>query len=174
MKRQRILMTSILLLLGPMLLPAGAAQFCSGTIVPTSPKSHFTSNGNGTVTDRTTGLMWMSCSLGQQWKGKTCRGKATGFSWQEGLKVTASQTFAGHSDWRLPNKNELDSIVEGRCYTPAINTEIFPETPPAFFWTSSPYAGSMTGAWSVDFGFGAVTASVKTGEMYVRLVRDLN
>ena len=71
-----------------------------------------------------------------------------------------------------PNKNELESIVEGRCFSPAINEELFPATPPAYFWSSSPYAAVSHGAWSVDFGYGTVNASVKSGSIHIRLVRD--
>jgi len=137
-----------------------------------TPDSVFTLNGDGTVTHNTTGLMWMRCALGQEWDGKTCRGTATDFSWADALKTGVLKKFAGYSDWRLPNKNELESIVEDQCASPAINTTAFPATPSAYFWTSSPYAGHAPGAWSVDFGFGTVNASVKNGSIYVRLVRD--
>ncbi len=98
-------------------------------------------NGDGTVTDNTTGLMWMRCSLGQVWDGKTCGGKAATFTWADALKAAAGHEFAGYTDWRLPNKNELESIVEGRCFTPTINSSVFPATPSTYFWSSSPYAG---------------------------------
>ena len=172
MKRPLIL-TVTCLLLGFLSLPAQAAQICSSSIPYTSPDDHFTINKDGTASDKTTGLMWMRCSLGQTWNGRSCSGEAKSFSWAEGLKAAVGYQFGGHSDWRLPNKNELESIVENRCYSPAINTRIFPDTPAAYFWTSSPYAGAATGAWSVDFGYGPVNASVKAGKVLVRLVRDL-
>jgi hypothetical protein len=150
----------------------GAAQTCKDSIITTAPDSNFTIHNDGTVTDKTTGLMWMRCSLGQTWNGKTCSGTATSFSWADALKAGASYEFAGYSDWRLPNKNELESIVEGRCFSPAINLKVFPATPAVYFWSSSPYASVSRGAWSVDFGYGTVNASVKTGSIYVRLVRD--
>jgi len=153
-------------------LPAGAAQICKETIIATTKDSSFAPNSDGTVTDNTTGLMWMRCSLGQDWNGKTCSGKAATFSWPDGLKAASGYKFAGYTDWRLPNKNELESIVEGRCYSPAINNIIFPATPSAYFWSSSPYAGLAHGAWSIDFGDGTVNASVKSGAIHIRLVRD--
>jgi hypothetical protein len=116
--------------------------------------------------------MWMRCNLGQQWDGTTCNGTATGFSWGEALNASVLKRFSDYSDWRLPNKNDLESIVEERCVSPSINTEVFPATPLTFHWTSTPYAGLGTGAWSVDFGFGVVTATEKRGKVYVRLVRD--
>ncbi|MBI5444187.1 MAG: DUF1566 domain-containing protein [Deltaproteobacteria bacterium] len=126
---------------------------------------------DGTVLDLTTGLQWMRCSLGQTWSGNACSGSAATHPWAEALRAADDFKFAGYADWRLPNKNELDSIVEERCGAPAINAVVFPGTPPYQFWTSSPYSGSAQAAWSVDFGFGSVNASLKTGSLHVRLVR---
>jgi len=149
-----------------------AAQSCKETIVSTTMDSSFTLNDDGTAIDNTTGLMWMRCSLGQVWDGKSCSGKAEVFSWDDGLKAAAGQKFAGHDDWRLPNKNELESIVEGRCFSPAINIYVFPETPSQYFWSSSPYVGLADGAWSIDFGYGTINATVKSGRLQIRLVRE--
>jgi len=153
-------------------LPAEAAQTCSDAITATAPDESFTLHDDGTATDNRTGLMWMRCSLGQEWNGKTCRGQAAILSWSAALKEGATQGYGGYDDWRLPNKNELESIVEGRCQAPAINVKIFPLTPSAYYWSSSPYAGVSHGAWSIDFGYGGVNASVKSGKIHVRLVRD--
>ena len=152
---------------------AWADQTCKDSIVATTPDANFTINSDGTVTHKTTGLMWMRCSLGQTWDGKTCKDMAAIYTWGEGLRAGTNYEFAGYKDWRLPNKNELESIVEERCYSPAINASVFPETPSAYFWSSSPYAGFSQGAWSVDFGYGSVNASDKDGTIHVRLVRDV-
>ncbi len=151
---------------------AGAEQTCKDSIVASAPASRFTINNDGTVTDNTTGLMWIRCSLGQKWDGKTCSGTAEVFSWADGLKAADGSEFAGRSDWRLPNKNELEALVEGRCFSPAINAEVFPATPAAYYWSSTPYAAVAQGAWSVDFGYGTANATVKTGTIHVRLVSD--
>jgi hypothetical protein len=164
---------SSLLLLLLLLLPSGAlAQSCKDSIRATTPDANFILRDNGTVTHRTTGLMWMRCSLGQSWDGRTCSGTAAAVSWGDALRAAAATEFAGYRDWRLPNKNELESLVEERCSLPAINAVVFPSTPLAYFWTSSPYAGLANAAWSVDFGFGSVNASVKNGSIHVRLVRS--
>ena len=151
---------------------AEADQTCKDSIITTAPDTSFTIHNDATATDNTTGLMWMRCSLGQEWDGRTCSGAAISVSWADGLKAAAGYEFAGYADWRLPNKNELESIVEGRCFSPAINVEIFPATPTTFFWSSSPYAAVLEGAWSVDFGYGAVNATVKSASIHIRLVRD--
>ncbi|MFU8818781.1 MAG: DUF1566 domain-containing protein [Desulfurivibrio sp.] len=148
------------------------AQSCRDSIPATTPGGNFILHDDGTVTHGTTGLMWMRCSLGQSWSDEACNGAAGGFTWGEALRAAVGHQFAGYSDWRLPNKNELEALVEESCSLPAINAAIFPATPTAYFWTSSPYAGLAYAAWSVDFGFGAVNASVKSGSIHLRLVRE--
>ncbi|MFR9650647.1 MAG: DUF1566 domain-containing protein [Rikenellaceae bacterium] len=62
--------------------------------------NQFVDNGDGTITDKATGLMW----------AKSDNGK--GIEWTEALPYAESATLAGHSDWRLPNVKELQSIVD--------------------------------------------------------------
>lgn len=148
-----------------------AAQKCSETIPGSSHDVSFLPHDNGTVTHKVTGLMWMTCSLGQDWDKKSCVGNAAGYSWVQALQMSNSFTYAGFTDWRLPNRNELETILEAKCNAPAINANIFPGTNPDYYWTSSPYVGLADSAWSIDFGYGAVNASVKNGLLRVRLVR---
>jgi hypothetical protein len=152
--------------------PAGAMQTCKDSVIATASQKTFNTHKNGIVSDDTTGLMWMQCSLGQKWEGNSCGGTAGSFSWADGLQAATAQQFAGYADWRLPNKNELESIVKSSCASPSINATVFPATPSAYFWSSTPYAAVSHAAWSVDFGFGLVVASVKSGNIHVRLVRD--
>lgn len=173
MKRNLRVTVIWLLALPFFLLPVEAAQTCKDSIVAMQPGS-FTLNNDGTAILNASGLMWMRCSLGQEWDGKTCSGTAAVMSWDEALKFAVISEFAGYEDWRLPDKNELEAIVDSRCVTPASNVGVFPATPSAYFWASSPYAGFSHGAWSVDFGFGAVNATDKSGKIHVRLVRDLD
>ncbi len=154
--------------------PSLAVQSCNNVIRATSPESGFEVSKNGVVIQPSTALMWMRCALGQQWNDQTCAGNATKMSWSDALKSADTYVFAGYDDWRLPNKNELESIIEESCALPAINAKIFPSSLSDFFWTGSPYVGLSTGAWSVDFAFGVVTATDKNGTIYVRLVRDKN
>jgi hypothetical protein len=151
----------------------------------TTPSADFTDNGNGTVTHKTTGLVWMRCSLGQTWDGTTCTGVPVNYTWQEALQAAqdinsgASNAdgdnaagYAGVADWRLPNKNVLTSIVETRCWNSSINAAIFPATPSSDFWSSSPVAYSTGGgAWYVSFTFGHVASHIEGYGHRVRLVR---
>lgn len=157
---------------------SGIAQTCNTTnIEATTPTTRFTDNGDGTVTDKTTGLMWKKCSEGQT--GADCTGDAAiASSWQGALKRaqdvnSGDEGFAaGHNDWRVPNIKELQSIVEEQCYDPAINLSVFPNTPSGWCWSSSPYAGDGNGAWVVGFDGGGDGWYVKGFNGYVRLVRS--
>lgn len=136
----------------------------------TRPDSLYTDHGDGTVTDNATGLMWQKCSLGQA--GSSCTGTALRFTWQAALAVANNNTGSGYTDWRLPSKNELASLVEDACRGPAINETVFPATIGFVYWSSSPYAGNSEVAWMVYFnGGGVATLSKNNNSSFVRLVR---
>ncbi|ENM5742683.1 DUF1566 domain-containing protein [Vibrio metoecus] len=153
-----------------------ASSLCAGSentaITATTPSADFSDNGDGTVTHHTTGLIWQRCSLGQSWDGTDCTGTATTFTWEQALAAAAQHSLGGFSDWRLPNKNELASIVEYRCYGPAINSQPFPNTPSSWYWSSSPDADDSSYAWVVGFFHGDVYDYDKDNYSYVRLVRS--
>jgi hypothetical protein len=149
---------------------AVAAQTCRTDMTPTAPDSRFTDHGDGTVSDAATGLLWKQCAEGLSGAG-CASGAAASFTWQNALHQAADTDFAGRTDWRLPNKNELESLVERRCYNPAINATFFPNTPSSLFWSASPYASNPYDAWSVYFYDGYVGYFYKYGAGSVRLVR---
>jgi hypothetical protein len=157
----------VLLLIGP----AGYAQAAKT----------YTDNGNGTVTDPTTGLVWMRCAMGQTWNGATCTGTAGAYNFNTAYALTGKVTFAGQSDWRLPNVRELSTIVDRSVFNPAIDLVAFPGTSPSNFWSASAWVdssqlpGYLGYAWFVDFGYGIVTSyGYKNKSTYyqVRLVRS--
>lgn len=151
---------------------AATAQTCNyGNIPATAPASRFTDNGDGTVTDQTTGLQWQRCSQGQAWSNGTCAGTATGHTWQAALQLAEAASYAGRSNWRLPNIKELASIVEQACVSPAIDLAVFPGTSSSVFWSSSPYANYTAYAWFVVFRNGTGGYDGKSHGLQVRLVR---
>ncbi len=153
-----------------------AAQTCQteAEIPSTTPSSRFTDHGDGTVTDGKTGLMWMKCPLGQS--GNDCAtGSATTYTWQEALEVADGYSFAGYTDWRLPNIKELRSIVEQRCYDPAINLEIFPATSSlSHVWSASLNVSDSYTAWNIYFYNGYLYRYYRDDSLQVRLVRFRN
>ncbi len=134
-----------------------------------TPNKDFADNKDGTVTHKRTGLMWQRCAVGQVWTGSTCSGTADAYRYDKAIALTGS--FAGHSDWRVPNANELASIVKYDAVSPSINQDQFPNTPLDPFWSSSPYVGDTDVAWSVDFSDGFVSGYHDRDSFPVRLVR---
>jgi hypothetical protein len=169
------------------------AQICNDYIAASTPDSQLADNGNGTVTDKKTGLMWKKCSEGQT--GSNCEnGSAAQFTWQAALQQprminSGGPGFAGYHDWRLPNIKELRSIVEEKCFEPAINIVRFPNTPGfqwSLVWSSSPsfkfvypidsdspFADNDSiDSWVVSFYKGASYIDERIyGGYHVRLVR---
>jgi hypothetical protein len=119
----------------------------------------FVDNGNGTVTDRSTGLMWQQAA-------------APGtMTWEQALAYCENLTLAGHTDWRLPNRNELQSIVDFTRDNPAINTTFFPGTGVSFYWSSTTCADNTAYAWHVYFCGGLMINGNKSSSSFVRAVR---
>jgi hypothetical protein len=114
----------------------------------------YTDNGDGTVTDNVTSLMWQ-----QNIPGTTVTPQS--FTWSQALAYCPTLALGGHNDWRLPTITELVSLLDygdyTGDYTPFLNTTAFPNTPPAsakidlYFWSSTPVAGSPSIGWSLDF-----------------------
>lgn len=151
-------------------------------ITATTPTAEFTDHFDGTVTHDNTGLMWAKCSRGQVWVDNTpndasddaCSGSAADYDWRAALAQAQSANGASHlgyNDWRLPNANELESIVERRCWNPAINAAIFPNAVSNLYWSSSPYPNGGSGAWFVGFSSGDLGTLNKSFIFRVRLVR---
>ena len=139
----------------------------------------FTDNGDGTITDSTTGLVWDKCSRGQVWDNTTppgtCTGTASTHDWAAALAQATAANAASHrgqADWRLPNRTELESLVQINAVSPAIDGTYFPATPSNWYWTSTTYAPNPAGAWFVDFYDGDPYADYKTNTNHVRLVRS--
>lgn len=135
----------------------------------------FNASGNGLVSDTVTSLIWDQCTYGLD--GVDCEaGTATPVSWQAALAlsntINSNGGYKGHTDWRLPNKNELESLADlGRTGT-AIDPA-FPNTPQAAFWSATHDVVTPGNAWTVEFGQGVVVTSA-VGVAYVRFVRGGN
>ncbi len=95
-------------------------------------------NGDGTVTDINTGLMWQ---------------QTTSFykTWANAISYCDALSLAGYSDWRMPSIKELHSIADNSKYNPAINTYYFPGTDPSIYWSSTTVIKFNDIPWLVDF-----------------------
>ena len=130
----------------------------------------YTDNGDGTVTDNVTGLMWMRCPAGTE--GTFCeKGEPQRENWAKALSFCSRLSLAGYNDWRLPNVRELASIVSYGRYDPAIDTTHFPSCPSERAWTGTTFETNARNAWFVHFGFGYVGTGEKAEGRIVRAVR---
>ncbi|WP_295542880.1 DUF1566 domain-containing protein [uncultured Thiohalocapsa sp.] len=170
------LLTVLLSTLTAALSPALAEQRCDTSQRPLSaPTERFTDNGDGTVTDQSSGLMWMRCALGQDWQDGTCNGTAQTYAWPdtqdavEAINASGEQFF---SDWRVPGLRDLAMIIERGCVSPRINLTVFPGTPTDFFWTSTARADDADQRmYALSFGPEGVEPHAPDLAHYLRLVR---
>jgi hypothetical protein len=147
----------------------------SGT--PKDATLSFTDNGDGTVKDNATGLIWQKCSKGLN--ATDCSGTAVTATWASAISycgTISNLPASSPKTWRLPQINELKTIVDTtKATSPAIDTTVFPATVAGFYWSSSTFAsdptmsalGVMLGVASLD---GTVGMGTKTGSVYVRCV----
>ena len=135
-------------------------------------KRSFMDNGNGTITDNITGLIWQKCSGGQN-NDSTCSGSFSVFDWSSAVTYCSSLTLASKT-WRLPNVNELQGLVDfGKSSDPFINSIAFPGTGAFVYWTSTLRSGFQdTLAHVVNFsGITRDHTMSKTSQfLYVRCV----
>ena len=108
----------------------------------------YADNGDGTVTDTSTGLMW------QQQAGSSTQ------TWEQALAYCEGLNLGGHTDWRLPTIKELRSLVDYSRYNPAINTTYFPNAAASWYWSSTTGAHGTYFAWVVGFGLGTAPATL--------------
>jgi hypothetical protein len=126
------------------------------------PDPRFTVQGE-CATDNLTGLMWSR------------NARLTGdiiIKWQEALDFASALVLCGHSDWRLPNITELESLVDVERTNPALPAgHPFTGVPTNYYWSSSTYAYYAGYAWSVYMDGGYVTNFDKDLWGYVWPVR---
>ena len=154
----------------------------------------FVDNGNGTITDNATGLMWAKDDSGDG----VNTGPRSGINWEDALawvQQKNSENYLGHNDWRLPNAKELQSILDysrapdatnSAAIDPIFNiTQITNEAGAAdypWFWTSTTHVrfdgtgssgvyicfgralGYVNNAWLDVHGAGAQRSDKKGGD----------
>lgn len=117
------------------------------------------------VTDNVTGLKWQRCAGGQT--GADCKGAASLQDWSRARTHCEQSSWAGHTDWRLPDNHELHSLLDFSTTSPALDRSVFSNAPSKFsdeyeqwwrecYWTATTYAGDSKVAW---------VAMVNSGDM---------
>ena len=146
----------------------------------------YTDNGDGTITDNVTGLMWEKLA-----DDGSLHDRDNVYTWSNALTVKIaglnSGVFAGYADWRLPNVMELQSLVDfgqGGSFIPIDGSLQNPCAPVCtvttcscstigYTWTSTTQPGAATQAFAVDFfpGSGDTATQPKSTSSFVRAVR---
>ncbi len=135
-------------------------------------------NGDGTVTDTRTGLIWLknaNCFKRQNWE----TAKQSAAKLAHGQCGLSDGSKAG--DWRLPTKDELSAMVDKKYEDPALSNatgtnkwkegNAFSDVQAGVYWSSTTYASNASIAWDVYLGSGSVNTGYKSGTDYVWPVR---
>jgi hypothetical protein len=139
------------------------------------PSPRFKDNSNQTVTDNLTGLIWTKDGNTPSPSAWTCSPGVFLKTWQGALdhvKCLNANSFLGHNDWRLPNVNELESLVNYGQNNPVnwLNSNYFTNVQ-IYYWSSSTGAISTLDAWWVNMTRGRVQYDSKSEIYYVWPVR---
>jgi hypothetical protein len=153
--------------------------------VPTIAGNRYTDNGDGTVTDNTTCLVWLKdsdCLDKQNWADASIKIDEL----NSGKDFTCDDYTAGaFNDWRLPTVQELQSVVHYDFYNPVISnaegtkkwglipaTDAFTSIQLSHYWSSTTNALAVTHAWNIRLNDGATNSSDKArSKNYVWPVR---
>lgn len=134
------------------------------------PAPRFTDNGKGAVSDNMTGLAWT----------KSAHPAGISVNWEEAFQVINQMNSGerhnfGHSDWRLPNRRELWSMLDWSGGAPSI-PGIFNDRGGVYYWSSTSEEDDPSRAWQVSFGIfgGEIISDSKTGTAIVWPVRSIN
>lgn len=150
--------------------------------IQAGPEFSYTDNGDGTITDNNTGFTWEKMS-----DDGSIHDINNLYNWADAFAVHIatlnSTNFGGHNDWRLPNRHELQSLVNAGVATPAVSPEFNDDcvvgcsilecscTVDNPHWTSTTHVTSNSTAWVVIFEQGISNTQAKTATRKVRAVR---
>lgn len=127
-----------------------------------STTQKFTHNGDQTVTDHNTMLMWQQVASTEP------------MTWESALTHCENLTLANYEDWRLPNIKEIRSISNDETLSnPSVSITYFTLAQSSPYWSSTTLANNTTQAWFVDFQYGLVSHQEKsTSSGYLLCVRS--
>lgn len=125
---------------------------------PPTPKADLLDNGDGTIADRRTGLVWQ--------KGES----PAPLTWEEAKRYAAGLRLAQQTDWRLPDIKELQSLNDPKTVRPSISKALFPDAAAEEYWSSTSM-NRPNYAWTVNFNVGIVSYSEMATALRVRAVR---
>jgi len=95
-----------------------------------------------------------------------------GYNTEEFIRTLNQSQFGGYSDWRMPTREELRSIVNYELYRPAIDDDFFSNAMSRLYWSSITNEDNASNARGVDFDYGSDSHYKKSSADYVRAVRS--
>lgn len=124
------------------------------------PNPRFADLGDGTVKDNLTGLEWVKLPY-------SLSGNSGAMNWNAAVDFCNNLVYAGHSDWRLPSRRELMSLVDYGRSSPALPaghpfTDL--QNYSGRYWSSTSYAPYTDFAWYVDTTTGCVSGESKSNQ----------
>jgi hypothetical protein len=122
---------------------------------PAAKTDHFTDNGDGTVKDNYTGLVWQKHQASAL------------MSWEEALVHSEGLVLAGFDDWRMPNIKEIQSLNDAALCKPSFNRSFFPDISSGVYWSSTTLVNAPAKAWTinVDYGIVSYTEKIQNGKV---------
>ncbi|MEJ2418386.1 MAG: DUF1566 domain-containing protein [Exilibacterium sp.] len=130
-------------------------------------------NGNGTITDQLTGLMWQQEEFGRPAQGSVCEeivGYIDHVPWETALTYCQDLQLGGYSNWRLPNIKELESITDERGLQTSFNTTFFPHAC-GNYWSSTSFIVDSGYAYYYENQTGQFKFTSKNDTLEVKCVR---
>ncbi len=130
-----------------------------------------------TLIDNATGLEWekKQTAVGSGADALNLHDVDNLYSWYDAVSswigAVNVESFAGHSDWRVPSVDELVTLIDYTNSAPSVDAGFLPQQG-NFYWTSSTLASGRAYAWTVNFRYGAVNDGVKASALYLRAVRN--
>ncbi len=126
---------------------------------PTIVSNHFTDNGNGTITDNLTQLIWQKVP------------NTNLLTWENAIAYSENLSLANATDWRLPNIKELQSLNDETKSNPSVNTTFFETIGTKNYWSSTSLPNQISESWYWNTQFGITTYALKTATNYVICVK---
>jgi hypothetical protein len=128
-------------------------------VTPITIPNHFIDNGDSTITDNLTNLIW------QKYPNINIQ------NWEQALLYSENLVLANATDWRLPNIKELQSLNDENVIQPSVTAPYFQNIGVKKYWSSTSLPNQITKAWYWDTQFGITTYDVKTNSNIVICVR---
>jgi Protein of unknown function (DUF1566)/Secretion system C-terminal sorting domain len=129
-------------------------------LAPVTLPAHFTDNGDGTISDNCTGLVWQKILYNDT------------LTWEQALGYADTLTAVGKADWRLPNIKELQSLNDENYSAPSVYSTSLRNININKYWSSTTLPNHTAQAWYWDTQWGITTYDVKTARHALICVRN--